>query len=276
MKIAFLLTCYNRKEFTVRCLKKLWELSEKRPEHQYHTIVCDDNSTDGTVEEIEKRLPDVEVILTTGNNYWCKGMYIAMQKAFEQKYQLYFMINDDVEFFDSMLDIMLHSYESVSMNGLCGIVGTTISHLDGRITYGGRKGEFDLTFVAPQIDMQICGVANWNCFVIPHEVIERIGLIDGKYAHSFGDFDYSMRMGRADIPIYVAEDYVGYCERNGIEGTFQDTSLKRIERLKRLYGKKGIPLYSSMRYYKKNFGFRYCFLTLYHHCKAVKDIILGK
>lgn len=276
MRIVFLLTCFNRRELTVKCLEKLQELLEKKPEHQYHIIVCDDNSTDGTVEAIEKRLPDVEVILTEGNNYWCRGMYIAMRKAYEQKYQLYFMINDDVEFFDCMLDVMIDSYQGICEKEVCGIVGTTISRIDGRITYGGRRGEFDLSFVIPQKDMQRCGVANWNCFVIPHEVIERIGLIDGKYAHSFGDFDYSLRMRRANIPIYVAEDCVGYCERNGIEGTFQDASLKRIERLKKLYGRKGIPLYSSMRYYIKNFGICYCFLVFYSHCKSIKDIILGK
>lgn len=274
MKIAFLLTCYNRKDLTIRCLRKLQELIIKHPEHQCHIIVCDDNSTDGTVQAIEKELPDVEIIRTTGNNYWSRGMYIAMERAVKQKYHLYFMINDDVDFFDNMLDVMLDSYSRI--NVICGVVGTTLSRLSGQVTYGGRRGEFDLTFVMPQNEMQKCGVANWNCFLIPHQVIEQVGLIDKKYAHNLGDHDYSLRMGRANIPIYVAEDYIGYCELNGIGGTFRDPNLRRLERLKKLYGKKGIPLYSTMRFYRKNFGIFYCFLTIYNHCKVIKDIILGK
>lgn len=274
MKLAFLLTCYNRKDLTVRCLIKIQDLIAKHPEHQCHIIVCDDNSTDGTVPAIKKNISNVEIIETAGNNYWCKGMHVAMQEAYGQTYQLYFMINDDVEFFDNMLDVMLESYKSIQES--CGIVGTTLSRVNEEITYGGRRGEFDLSFVVPKQDMQRCVVANWNCFMIPHQVIEQVGLIDRKYAHSFGDFDYSMRMGRAGIPIYVAKDYIGYCERNGVKGTFRDTSLKRMERIIKLYGKKGIPLYSATRYYIKNFGIQYGFRALYNQCEAIKDIMLGK
>lgn len=274
MEIAFLLTCYNRRELTIRCLEALHVQIANHPEHHCQIILCDDNSKDGTVMAVQSAFPDTEIICTSGNNFWCKGMYIAMQNAYARKYQLYFMINDDVLFFDTMLDTMLDSYKRAGE--ICGIVGTTISQIDGKATYGGRIGEFDLSIILPQNTLQKCGVANWNCFLIPHQVIEQVGLIDKKYAHSFGDFDYSMAMERKNIPIYVANDYVGYCERNGKEGTFRDAGLSRLERLKKMHGKKGIAFFSQLRYFLKNFGIRYSYMPLYSYCKTIKDIMLKK
>ena len=274
MEIVFLLTCYNRKELTIRCLEALHAQMDKHPEHHCQIIICDDNSTDGTVTAVRSAFPDTEIICTAGNNFWCKGMYIAMKKAYARKYQLYFMINDDVLFFDNMLDTMLDSYKRAGE--ICGIVGTTISQIDGKATYGGRIGEFDLSIILPQNTLQKCGVANWNCFLIPHQVIEQVGLIDKKYAHSFGDFDYSMAMARKNIPLYVANDYIGYCERNGKEGTFRDVSLSRLERLKKMHGKKGIAFFSQLRYYLKNFGVMYGWRAVFSYIKAWKDIALGK
>ena len=100
MEIAFLLTCYNRRELTIRCLEALHVQIANHPEHHCQIILCDDNSKDGTVMAVQSAFPDTEIICTSGNNFWCKGMYIAMQNAYARKYQLYFMINDIIIKYD--------------------------------------------------------------------------------------------------------------------------------------------------------------------------------
>lgn len=274
MRIAILFTCFNRKVYTLRCLKKLTELISHDNDNVYQIFVCDDNSTDGTRELIIKEFPEVELLRTKGNYFWCKGMYVVMKTAFEQNYDIYLMINDDVDFYDNMLMVMLNSYKRTAT--LCGIVGTTKSSKNAQATYGGRYGEGNLQIIIPNNTLPECELANWNCFLIPNEVICKVGLIDNKYAHGYGDFDYSMMMHRKGIPIFVAYDYVGECERNSGAGTFRDASLSRRMRIKRLFSKKGRPLYSSMHYALKNYGFLSALFELIKYGEYIKDILLCK
>ena len=50
-KIVVVMTCHNRREKTTGCLEKLHEGNNN---NEYHYIVVDAGSTDGTCEEIEK------------------------------------------------------------------------------------------------------------------------------------------------------------------------------------------------------------------------------
>ena len=272
IRLAVLLACYNRKEMTINCIRKLLVQSKETDMH-VEIFVCDDNSSDGTAQAIRELFPEIHLYVSEGSLYWCKSMHRVMQWAFEKHFDLYLMVNDDVDFFPTMYSVMLNSY--MLANEECGIVGSTKSK-EGVITYGGRCGEFDLTFVMPQKKLEKCGVANWNCFMLSNTVIEKVGLIDSKYEHGFGDFDYSMQMQKKGIPIYVATDYVGLCERNSKAGTYEDDTISRWIRLKKLFGKKGKPIYSTFYYYKKNFGRAYYLIVIKRYIEIIGKILIGK
>lgn len=273
MKLAVLLTCYNRKEKTLNCIKKLLPQLE-RLNLEYKIYICDDKSTDGSYEALKELIPGHVVFQSTGNFYWSRGMCEVMLKAMEDSCDYYLMVNDDVDFFDDALEVMFSSYHKAGKN--CGIVGSTVSKMDGRLTYGGRKGQNDSEPISPKEPLQTCEYTNWNCFLIDKHVVEKVGCIDGKYQHGFGDYDYSLRMRKKNILIYVAKAIVGYCEKNSSKGTFYDDSLTRKQRIKCLFGPKGAPIYSYFRYHIKNEGIKKLPACIYGYGCYIVAILLRR
>lgn len=260
--IAIILTCFNRKKMTLRCMK---ELSEQADNHLITFYVCDDNSTDGTYEAIVEDFPDAHIIKSNGNLYWCKGMFKAMEIATKEKHDLYLMINDDVDFRKDALQIMINSYNKFN-NEHRGIVGAVSSKRTGEITYGGRKiipfkichkcfGVKSNVLIKSLDNPPIeCDLTNWNCFLVDQYVIDNIGIIDNHYAHSVGDFDYSLRMRKFGIKINVAEETVGTCERNEKKGTYCDSTVPVYKRFKLLFAPKGLPFATYYRFAIKHNG----------------------
>ena len=82
MKIAVILTCFNRKEKTSRCISSL---RDGNLEYDLDFIVVDDNSTDGTREALLQLGLNIKVIEGSGNLFWAGGMRIGID---------YFFLND--------------------------------------------------------------------------------------------------------------------------------------------------------------------------------------
>lgn len=255
--LAIIMTVHNRKEKTLKCLKSI---SEVKDIPLYDVFICDDASSDGTAEEVLKRYPNVIIMKGTGDCFWTRGMYLAMQQATKKEYDFYLMVNDDVEFFQNMWNIMKGT---LSSRRNVGITGATQSAISGKLTYSGAQFYHDngKTYVGTKISPNgsidnECDVANWNCFLITKEVVQRVGIIDPVYEHSFGDFDYSLRMKSKGLKICVSKEYIGYCENNGIKGTYKDGNLPRCKRIKKVFAPTGLPFKSwsifVKRYYNKN------------------------
>ena len=78
MKIAVLMTCHNRKESTLRCLRGL--------PSDLDVFLVDDASTDGTsdaVREVSRAERDGRVEVREGNGslYWAWGMALAWRAS---------------------------------------------------------------------------------------------------------------------------------------------------------------------------------------------------
>ena len=271
IKIAIVLCTYNRIEKTKKCIETLVLSIRQCKDVEYAFYACDDNSVDGT-KEFLLSIPNLILIDSPGNLYWCKSMHRAMKRAYEDKPDFFLMINDDVVFFEDAFLTMMSSYNKI--NNICGIVGTTLAQNNNEITYGGRND--DNQIVKPSQEMNRCMWANWNCFFVNREVIELIGFIDAKYEHSCGDFDYSYRMNKRNIPIYVAMKPIGRCDNNTTRGTYQDISLNRKERMKRLFSPKGLPIYSYFRFNIKVHGWKSVFKYLYIYMSIVWYTFAGK
>lgn len=284
-KIAIVFTCFNRKSKTEQCLnlinEQLYRLSHRVTARIF---CCDDGSTDGTYEMLKSKYNNITVIRGTGNLFWAKGMAEAMEVAERSVPDFYLMINDDVIFFRDAIEIMLDSFESVN-DPMSAIVGSTKDISSGERTYGGihwnRKafGEMQIP-VYPAKPCLKCEQTNWNCFLLPGELYKKIGHIDDHYEHTMADYDYSNRIFEAGYSIYVAEDYIGYCSRNSVKGTWIDTSLSLKNRIKALHRPNGIPPKSNWYYCRKFYGwgrlhrffspYRYIFMS------ALKEVFSSK
>ena len=94
LSVAAILTCFNRKNKTQKCLESLFKILP-----DCDVYITDDGSTDGTRDMLHQCFPKVKVISGTGNLFWSRGMYTAWKEAVKGKYDYYLWLNDDIELY---------------------------------------------------------------------------------------------------------------------------------------------------------------------------------
>ncbi|WP_160725767.1 glycosyltransferase family 2 protein [Bacillus sp. USDA818B3_A] len=261
VKIAVCLTCHNRKEKTIKCLDSLHKQRALNNGQCILSIfLCDDGSNDGTADEVKRKYPNINVIQGDGTLFWARGMEVAFSASRNTEPDFFLMINDDVEFNDNMLELMIDSYNAAVKNSkLVSVVGTLKDSKTNEWSYGGKMWKKRLykdvkSVVYPQVPFAKCDLANWNCFLIPADLAAIVGNIETAYTHAMADYDYSIRIMKNGGQIVVASDYVGTCSRNNIEGTWQDVSIPLFKRYKLLHNRTARPPKSYAYYCKIAYG----------------------
>lgn len=116
MTMAVLLSCFNRREKTLACLKALF--GQNRPSGcSLEVFLTDDASTDGTVEAVRNLFPAARVLAGTGSLYWNGGMRLSFEEALKGDYDYYLWLNDDTLLDPGALTAMLHTHAKVQQKG---------------------------------------------------------------------------------------------------------------------------------------------------------------
>lgn len=250
MRILGLATCYNRKEKTLYALQRLVEGNKAV---EFHFIVADDNSSDGTKEALAQ-LENVQILSGTGLLFYSGGMRLAIGEALKrsEEYDYCMLFNDDVAFFDGAIDILSQK------NNQCIWVGPTCDD-QGRLSYGGVVKKSAIRpkteiMMADSNDGMKCDTFNANCVLIPWKVFKRMGNMDHTYSHSLGDFDYGFHAGKLGVEIRVSDRFVGQCCDNPASGSWRDKTLPRKRRLQLKESPKGLPRKEWFHYLNKNYN----------------------
>jgi GT2 family glycosyltransferase len=90
-------------------------------------------------------------------------------------------------------------------------------------------------------DVQRCDVLNGNVVLMSTDVARRVGNLDPRYTHGMADYDLSWRAQRLGIPSMVVSGTVGSCSPNSVSGTWEDRSLSRSVRWRKLMQPTGLP-----------------------------------
>ena len=246
MRIAVLITSYNRCRKTLECLSALFD-SKLSEGVSLHVVLVDDGSTDDTVESVIKAFPQVEIINGDGNLFWNRGMHLAFARALEVGFDHYLWLNDDtVLYTDAIKRLLITSNDLFSkLNCACIVVGSTEDD-DGQLSYGGsiainRLRRFQYRKVWSLDHSVECEVMNGNCVLIPHEVTALVGNIDASFEHAMGDIDYALRARAVGVPVYVAPGIIGKCSNNLLTNTFYDVKLSFSKRWMHITSRKGLP-----------------------------------
>lgn len=273
MKITVILTCYNRKEKTSQCISSL---KDGNPEYDLDFIVVDDNSTDGTRENLLQLGGNVKVIEGPGNLFWAGGMRVGIDYFFhnDDRSEYVLLVNDDVEFKDNILWSLITKSKQ---NKDAVIVGATCNSY-GEFTYGGmilenpkKRGIYRHVGIE-ESDIP-CDLFNCNCVLIKSETIKKTGNFDSVYIHGMADLDYGLRLSRSGVLILSSDEYVGNCEKNSTIGTWKDKNLSRMERLRKKETPKGTPFKIWFYYLFKNFGL---FQAIKYSVSSYTKILLKK
>lgn len=272
-KILVMLTCFNRKEKTKRSLETLVNVNKLCA---FTFIIVDDGSTDGTGEMIQYFMESLDIIYLKGDGqlFYSGGMNKAMSYAKKHgmnDYDYYLLINDDVEFYEECIDNLIT--QSRQQKGAI-IVGT-LRDDDGKTSYGAVifVKNVQHRMLEPKEWEKDADSFNANCVLIPNKYFNITAPMDDHYKHAMGDWDYGMDIRRNGAVIHPSKKYVGICNRNPSNGLWSDTSLSRIERLKRKETVKGLPRKQWFYYLKKNFGIWY---AVKYSLMPYINIILGR
>lgn len=254
-KLTVIFTCFNRKEKTVNCMKTL---TENNPSIDFDFIIVDDASKDGTVEAIEALNMKILILHGDGNLFWCGGMRKGIAAYLDRNLgnnDYCLLINDDVSFFPHSIEKMIERLDG-RRNTV--VVGATCSE-SGDFTYGLKMREKwykkNVTRVIKPTEEEIQGeTCNANCVLIPALLLKDVGNMDSAYVHSLGDYDIGFRMTKKGYRLISSSDYIGVCNSNPVKGTWADTTMPRIERLRKKESPKGSPFNEWWHFMHKNYG----------------------
>lgn len=219
------MTCFNRREKTLRCLAALQEGWEKAGNGlSVSVFLTDDGCSDGTAEAVRERqfsFP-VHILPGTGNLFWNGGMIHSWKAALaEGGFDGYLWLNDDSyalpEFWEDLATADAYCLETYGRHGI--YVGSTKDQDTGAFTYGGFNYVSTISlldqFVIPDgHTFQPCQAAHGNITYVSHQVVEKMGIFCEKYWHGGTDHDYTYLAHKAGIPILVLPRFSAICQND--------------------------------------------------------------
>ena len=242
IRLATLLTCYNRKEKTLACLKALY--SQSIIENvEVDVYLVDDGCTDGTGDAVRSTFPEVKVLEGDGNLFWNGGMRLAFSEAVKKEYDFHLWLNDDTLLFPSFVRVAVDTWRKLKQEHGCEaiVVGSTQDRQTSDHTYGGvvrqsRWRPMRFTLLQPKDTLQPCDTFNGNCVLIPSVVFKAVGNLSIAFTKMMnGDYDYGFRAKTLGFPCWVAPGYSGTCSRNSLDGSIYDASVPIKKRLEMMH-----------------------------------------
>lgn len=248
--VTALLTCHDRRELTLRCLRA-W-FAQRVPGVELSAVLVDDGSTDGTADAVRAEFSAVRVVRGSGDLYWAGGTALAQGWAGNPDYLVW--LNDDVDLTGDALATLLGTARERPR----AIVAGALHDGTGQTTYTGyrRVGRRPrgVLPVRPSGRPADVDSFNGNVVLVPRSVYEVLGPVDARLRHTYADHDYGLRAARLGFRSVLADRHVGTCRRNGTAGTWQDPSIPRRRRCRMLLGVKGLPPGPHIRYSARHGG----------------------
>lgn len=276
MKIAVLLTCFNRKNKTIKCLEhvdKAFLFAKGKIDVAIY--LTDDGCTDGTANVVKENFSSIKILEGTGNLFWAKGMNLSWSEALKDEHDGYLLLNDDTYIKENTF---LNIYENIRKGSEiykepCVLVGTTIDERSKKVTYGGSKitNRFLYKYyrLVPNGQLQECDLGNANIMYVPQEAVDTVGILSKGYAHGVADYDYTLKCRKNKIPVLVLPEINGFCAYDH-KKLYHDFTSKTIkERLEYLNNPMGIDFKSRLLFMSKFFPLRYPFFYMLGWFKVI-------
>lgn len=247
-RVAALLTCFNRCEDTLACLRSLSQQVGENDIFHLSIFLVDDGSSDGTSERVAQSFPSVNLLQGDGQLFWTGGTRLAFDTALADDFDYYLWVNDDTTLHDDALKRLVDVHQGLvgEQNAANIVVGSTLDLATGETTYGGVVSQYrwwplKYQLLEPLDQARECDTMNGNCVLIPREVTVRIGNLDPCFSHYLGDFDYGLRIRKAQGSVWIAPGHFGYCEKS-LTTRVQEIKKPAHEDLKALMSPKGLTV----------------------------------
>jgi GT2 family glycosyltransferase len=240
--LTIIATSHNRCPMTVAALLRA-QASARAAGVEPRLILVDANSSDGTARAVKAALGDVDVVTVGADHFWAMGMRVAMAAAVEQSPDFVLWVNDDTLLFDSAVRTLLETAESLPDGGI--VAGAVHDEATGERTYGGLVNTIPWGLRLRPVPVTAaavpCDAVNGNVVLISRRVVDEIGILDDRFTHALGDWDFSLRARKKGLPVVQAPGFVATCSHNSQVGGWRDRSLPFGRRVRLMRAPKGLP-----------------------------------
>jgi FkbM family methyltransferase len=236
---SIIIPTYNTCELTLSCLEKIKTFPPPGP---YEVIVVDNNSSDGTYEQVRARFPDVIAIRNPGNLGFARACNRGAQEA---RGDILFFLNSDTEVLKSAFNVLLNWMKTHPETAIAGpeFIGPGQDLLQMSWSwYPLLGGEFLHRYFAPQnlgpsrlkqsliryLQRQprnvpfICGA----CLMIRRDVFTKLNGFDENFELYFEDADLCWRCAEEGWNVdFVPDSKIVHHIGKSTKGTWNMTSL---------------------------------------------------
>lgn len=271
MRIAILLTVYNRAALTRSCLSRLNSLDKSK--FKVDIYVVDGGSTDGTQEMLKMDFPNVKSSVFKGA-FWNQGMLHAWRWASKQEYDFYVWLNDDVVLSENWLYQLMELYKSVELKSI--VVGKIADLTTGIKIYGAlfrKRGLSQINFTTFSNSKVSFATFNGNCVLIPNCVFRELRFLDSAFSHSFGDIDYGLRARKSGIPIWETKSAVGTTTKS--ENIYAG-NISAVTSIYEIFSPKGIPPVEWYKFCKSHGGYIWPINFIFRYLKLFIMYLRGR
>lgn len=255
--VVVIMTTFNRKEITIRCLRTLFNANSKGLLN-LEVVLVDASSSDGTLQAVNREFPEIITVTASSDTYWAQGMLLAWEQAQSLDYDAICWLNDDVVLHQNALEVVLSSTTETAQQAI--IVGAFEDPETKEPTYGGalfgpRFRRLSMKPATPCGVLTPIDAANGNLVWVPREIDRRLGGFPSIYTHGIADNAFTLEARKQGIDVFLSPSSVGSCARNSIAETWQDRSLTAKKRLALLNSPKGLPFREYWQFCLRYGGF---------------------
>lgn len=196
---------WNNGKVTNECLASLQGLVYD----DFRVIVLDNGSTDGSVECIRERFPDVEIMELGENLGFAKGNNAGIRAALARGAEYVWLLNNDTTVDPKALRAMVEKAESDPRIGAVGSAIYYMSQPERLKVWGGGYVNFwqgrHRHFLRPVADEKVQFLTGAS-LLVRRSVLESVGLLDEGFFLYWEDTDICFRIRRAGWQLAVAGD----------------------------------------------------------------------
>lgn len=196
MKVFAIVVTYNPMKWIDKCLGSL-----KQSSSFVQTIVVDNNSTDGSIDYIKKKYPEVYLFANNTNLGFGVANNIGIKKAYEDGADYFFLLNQDAWIEPNTIGELIEAHKKEPEFGI-----VSPMHLNGK----GNALDYnfsnylaprncvsfysDMTLQKPKKKLYELSFVNAAAWLISKNCIEIVGGFNPSFFHYGEDYNYVQRI----------------------------------------------------------------------------------
>lgn len=209
MDLSVIILNYNTKDLLQKCLESVFS---SRTDFQIEVIVSDNGSTDGSIEMIKNRFPQVKLTENNANLGFSAGNNVGIRQALGR---LVLLLNTDTEVRLNTLDLSIKYMDS---HPEAGVMGCKVLLPDGKLHEASRRrfpnpvnaflrlfglrrfSNYNYKNIPIDREMEVDSVVG-AFLMIRRSVIDKIGLLDEEFFMYGEDLDWCWRVKEAGFKV---------------------------------------------------------------------------